>query len=233
MIEQKEGETRKRPDKILARKLRLLQLDLIDVTGQIHNKSEELKELDKKLKVAHQGLDRKKLEKEKDFYYKAIDNWKEKIEKLKIESIKIKNESVISRQRYEEIQKDFQSRIDSLRNTVSDLGKQKSKLLLEIEDYKKNIQILTKRLQGLDSQSKSGVKKYQDDFKKSEKELGQLLTKKDRVEKETTQLEERKKEFKNKWDELERLQKYLNTKEKKISEKEKEVEKLFHLLSQK
>ena len=233
MIEQEEGKTRKRPDKILARKLRLLQLDLIDVTGQIHDKSEELKELDKKLKVAHQGLDRKKLEKEKDFYYKAIDNWKEKIEELKIESIKIKNESVISRQRYEETQKDFQIQVDSLRNTVSDLDKQKSKLLLEIEDYKKNIQILIKRLQGLDSQFRFNVKKYQDDFKKLEKELSQLLTKKDGVEKETIRLEERREEFKDKWDELERLQKYLNIKEKKISEKEKEVEKLFHLLNQK
>jgi len=229
MTVQKEERIKKYLNK-QAEALRLLQLDLVDIKREIVAETNKLNKLKQRPKVVCNELEL--IKQKQSFYRKIVEDTKHNIEHLTQERKRLKNLLLSEKEHYEEVKAEWKKQIEKLRNTVSDLGGKKEKLLVQIAEYKKQINLLDTKLKRLDTKFQSRMKSNQIAIEKIKKELSVLLSDKESILQETLLLKEKETKMKAKFKELEKLQKYLNTRQKQINRKEQEVEKIFHLLNQ-
>jgi len=229
MTVQKEERIKKYLNK-QAEALRLLQLDLVDIKREIVAETNKLNKLKQRPKVVCNELEL--IKQKQSFYRKIVEDTKHDIEHLTQERKRLKNLLLSEKEHYEEVKAEWKKQIEKLRNTVSDLGGKKEKLLVQIAEYKKQIKLLDTKLKRLDTKFQSRMKSNQIAIEKIKKELSVLLSDKESILQETLLLKEKEVKMKAKFKELEKLQKYLNTRQKQINRKEQEVEKIFHLLNQ-
>jgi len=229
MTVQKEERIKKYLNK-QAEALRLLQLDLVEIKREIVAETDKLDKSKQQLKVVCNELEL--IKQKQSFYRKIVEDTKHDIEHLTQERKRLKNLLLSEKEHNEEVKAEWKNQIEKLRNTVSDLGGKKEKLLAQIAEYKKQIKLLDTKLKRLDTKFQSRMKFNQIAIEKIKKELSVLLSDKENILQETLLLKEKEIKMKAKFKELEKLQKYLNTRQKQINRKEQEVEKIFHLLNQ-